>query len=139
MNLPSVLGNVFSIGKATRFRGRLEHTTNGIYRSVALDQVNDPSLRCLRQQTSYAISRVVIPPVQRRASDPWTDRTRLPELDEKAVEVQPLTIDPFSNGFFDVGTGVDKRNAGEGVDRDMLEILASGGDGLECHGDPCDG
>ena len=60
-------------------------------------------------------------------------------MNKKAVEVQPLTIDPLSNGCVDVGTAVDMSKAGKGVDRDMLEIPMSGGDGLECHSDPCDG
>ena len=37
--------------------------------------------------------RVLILPLQRRAYDLWADRTRVPELDEKPVQVQPLPAD----------------------------------------------
>ena len=38
---------------------------------------------------------------------------RPPELDEKAVEVQPFPMDRFSDGLSDVDTGIYKSKAVE--------------------------
>jgi len=135
----SALGDGASIGNTTRSLTIGTYSRWCLSRPVESYQVNYPSLRHLRQQTSYAISRVfvLIPLLQRRAHDLWADRTRLQELDEKAVEFQPLLKDLFSKGLSDVGTDADESEAEWGVDREMLETPMFGGDGLECRSDPC--
>ena len=57
-----------------------------------------------------------------KTRDARTNRVRIPQLDQKAVKVFNLIVDP----------GV--RN----VNRDSLEILMLGCDGFECRGDPFD-
>ena len=45
----------------------------------------------------------------------WANRTRLPELDEETVKVQPLPIDCFSNGLFEAGTCIDESDVARDV------------------------
>jgi hypothetical protein len=49
------------------------------------DQVDYPPLRYIRQQMSNPISHLL--PL--REYNPWEHRTRLPELDQEAIKVQP--------------------------------------------------
>ena len=62
------------------------------------------------------------------------NRVRLPELDEKAVELQPLHIAVRSNPI-PIASEVFMKDARR-VKRDLLEMTMVGCDGLECHGDP---
>jgi hypothetical protein len=97
---------------------------------LAFDKVDYPCLRYLRQQTSNIISHTL----PHRAYDLWTDRPRLPELEQEAINVQPLPTICFLNGSPEVSTEagrvVGRRN------RDLSKISVFGCDGLECHNDP---
>ena len=63
---------------------------------------------------------------------------RLPELDQEAINVEPVLTDCFSNDLPDIGIGIDKGRVERHMNRDLLEILVFGGDGSERHGDPVD-
>jgi hypothetical protein len=90
-----------------------------------LDQLNHPSFRYLGQQTPNAIAHAWFHCVY----DPWTNQTQLPELDQKAIETQPLPTNWFSNGLHNASTATAINNG-------LLRTLMFQCDGLECHGDP---
>jgi len=69
------------------------------------------------------------------AHDLWTDPARLPELDEKAVEVRPLAAERFFGVFYEVGEAVVFVD----MDRDLTEISMGGCDGFERQGHPYGG
>ena len=67
------------------------------------------------------------------------NRTRLPELDQEAVKVQPPPQTCFSNGLPIVAmTNIDKGQVVRELDRDLSKISMFGCCGLECRDDPLD-
>jgi hypothetical protein len=52
----------------------------------------------------------------------WPNRTRLPELDQEAIKVQPLPIACFSDDSGDFGTGANGGHVVRHVDRDFPKI-----------------
>jgi hypothetical protein len=52
----------------------------------------------------------------------WANRTRLPELDQEAIQVQPLLRTLFSNRSPDVGKGLGEGQVVRHVDRDLSKI-----------------
>ena len=103
------------------------------------DKVNYPPPRCLRQQTPNTISHVLLSlPHFGRQYHLCANRTRLPEFNEKPVEVQPLPTDRFSNSPSDVGIGIDESEGVRDPNRNLFEISMFGCNSSECHDDPCD-
>lgn len=64
---------------------------------------------------------------------------QLPELDQEAIEVQPLPKILFSDGSPNVCTGTDEGGVETHMNRDSSKLSMFGRDGLECKGDPYDG
>jgi len=91
------------------------------------DQFDYPPLRYLGQQAPYVPTHHVL--LCRAAHDLRANRMRLPDLDEKAVEVHQLP----RNSLLVIGG-----EGGGDVNRDLLEISMFGCNRLERHGDPND-
>lgn len=66
------------------------------------------------------------------------DRTRLPELGKKAIEVRPIPGVFSSRGLPDVLIDTEEGQTVWHIDRDSSEIPMFGCDGPQCHGDPFD-
>ena len=68
---------------------------------------------------------------------------RLPELDQEAIKIQPLSMTCSSNGFPDIGVDTGAKEIDKVwikcLNRDLLKIPVFGCDRLECFGDPLDG
>jgi len=96
--------------------------------------INYPSLRYLWEQIRNAFFHTFLFLSHAPAFHPQAYRTRFPELDEKAVEVQPLPIVCFSKEFPGIRTeeGQEVRH----INWDLSEVSMVGCDGLKCHGDP---
>jgi len=97
------------------------------------DRVKRPSLRQLRQQILNEISHILLLTKRRRAYHHWGAITRLPELDQEAVKVQPLPMNARA-GSLDVEGGQGERK----VNRDLPKFWKFGNGGSERHGDPFD-
>jgi hypothetical protein len=71
----------------------------------------------------------------RRGFDLWADRTRLPELDQEVIKIQPPFTIFFSNSLSEVSItaswGQVRRYVNPG-----LKISVFGRYGSECHDDP---
>ena len=98
--------------------------------------VNYTSLRYLWQQPPKKISHARFIP-QRHAHHLRTNRTRLPELDEKMIEVHPLPVDLFSDNFPNTRTGSHDPPVMQ-MDRDSLKTLNLLCDCSKRHGNPFD-
>jgi len=61
-------------------------------RRILLCQVNRPSPRQLRQHRLSKTSHVPLLPIPRGEYHPRARRTRLPELDQETIKIQPLSI-----------------------------------------------
>ena len=61
---------------------------------------------------------------------------RLPELDQKAVEVQPLPVDRLSNGLSQGNVDINESHVERDMNRDLLDIPMFGYNGSECCEDP---
>jgi hypothetical protein len=90
------------------------------------------SLRYLRQQISTAISRIT----PFHGYYPWANRTRFPELNQEAIELQSLVTKGLSNGFPSVSAGTGDSRVVRHINRDPSKILMFGSDRLERRGDP---
>ena len=64
---------------------------------------------------------------------------RLPESNEKPVEVQPFPMGRFSNNPSDVSAGIDESEDVGYANRNLFEISMFGRNSSGCHDDPCDG
>ena len=73
-----------------------------------------------------------------RRHDRRANRTRLPEVDEEVIEVQPTPVNPFPDGFPDIATKSEDTRVVGRIYYDSLKILIFGRDGLECGSDPFD-
>ena len=96
------------------------------------DKVDYPSPRYLGQQASNAISHILL----RHTYDLGADRTRLPELDQEAIDVHPLLKVRFIDCLPDVAKKPSTDHVVRYVDCDLSEVLMLGCDGLECPDDP---
>ena len=106
-------------------------------RPFIFSQVNNSPPRRLRQQGRHTIDRFLLFTLRRvRVGNPWTDRTRFPELDEEPVKFQPMPIHGFPNNLSDTCTGTERIVLVGDVDRDSLKVF--GRDGLECRSSPLD-
>jgi len=101
-----------------------------------VNQFGYPSLRYPWQQIPYTLPHRFLLLLPHLAYDPRSNRTRLPELDEKSVKVHPLPVDLLSSGLFVMGRFSDENGVVTDVDCDPLEIHMFGCNGLECLGDP---
>ena len=75
----------------------------------------------------------------RRAYDLGANRTRLPELDQEAIDIPPLPRVRFSNGVPDATRMPSTDRVVGHVDRDLSEVLMLGCDSLECSDDLLNG
>ena len=100
------------------------------------DQVDQPSLRQLRKQIPNRTHHFFLF-APHRVRDPWTNRPRIPELDQEVVNVQPrCTIIHHYEPLNGVPVLANVAVQSDRVDCDLLEILMLGCDGFECFGDP---
>ena len=71
-----------------------------------------------------------------RVDNLWTDRARFKELDEEAIEIQPMPIVNFPNCLSDVCAGAEGIVPVGDMDRDPLKVSMVGRDGFECPRSP---
>jgi hypothetical protein len=102
----------------------------------AFNKVDYPPLCYLRHQTPNAFSHVRNLP--HHPFDLWTNRTRLPELNQEAIKVQPLPKVCFLNDSPDVAAAVEEDHAARDTNCDLSKISVFGCDGLECFDGPSD-
>jgi len=93
-----------------------------------VDQFDCHPLRYLRQQAPYVPTHKFIL-ARLTVHELRANRMRLPELDEKPVEIHPLPISLLVPGV---------NVAGGEVNEDLLEISMVGCNRLERHSDPHD-
>jgi len=98
-------------------------------------RIGYPSLCYFRQQAPHQIAGF-FPFVQRSTGDPWTNRVRLPELDEKAVEIQPPVKSRLSNNLPDIGTNTGEGRVKRHTNGNPSEMSVFGRDSSECQGNP---
>jgi len=116
-----------------RLRSRVEFSNAKPSAGPRSDRVKHPSLRQLRQQIFNELSHILLLTKRRRAYHHWAGITRLPELDQEVVKVQPLPMNARV-GSLVVEGGQVVRN----VNRDLPKFGKFGSDGSERRGDPSD-
>ena len=93
--------------------------TKLVPRPISFDHVNHPSTHHLRQQTPDTILHVPLFAPQRRAYHLRANRTRLPELDQEAIKVEPLPKIRFPDGLLDICIDADASRVVRHMDRDL--------------------
>ena len=99
-----ISGGRHGLAIAVSIRRQIIHSGAGFTCPLPRSDVNYTPLRYLWQQPPKKISHPLFIPHQ-HAHHPRTNRTRLPELDEKTVEVPPLPVDLLSESFPITRTG----------------------------------
>ena len=119
---------------------QLEATTAAVltHERVSINQVNHPPRRYPRQQEPNTDSGTLRVPLRRGEYYLRGDRTRLPELGEKVIEVRPMSNSFIPNGLPDALNIIEEGQTPRQMNRDSPKISMLGCDGLERGCDPRD-
>ena len=131
-----ISGGRHGLATAVSIRRQITHSDAGFTCPLPRSDVNYTSLRYLRKQPPKKISHA-LPIIQRHAHHPRANRTRLPELDEKTVEVHPLAVDLFSESL-PITRTVNRDLPAIQRNRDSLKTLNLLRDCFERHSNPFD-